>query len=74
MTFYASHIYREGNAVADNFANIGLSSPTLVWHDSPLLVARTALFLDYASFPGFHFSNQCASRHTRLSHFLILFS
>ncbi|RXH99591.1 hypothetical protein DVH24_021393 [Malus domestica] len=57
MAFYASHIYREGNVVADNFANIGLSSPTLVWLDSPLMTVHAALFSFYIDFSGFRFSN-----------------
>ena len=57
MTFYASHIYCEGNAVANNFANMGLSSPTFVWHDSPTMAVRAALSSDYIGLPGFRFSN-----------------
>lgn len=57
MTFYASHIYREGNLVADNFANMGLSSPSLTWHDSPPMAVRATLFSDYVGLPGYRFSN-----------------
>ncbi|TQD83472.1 hypothetical protein C1H46_030978 [Malus baccata] len=57
MTFYASHIYREGNLVADNFANMGLSSPSLTWHDSPPMTVRATLFSDYVGLPGYRFSN-----------------
>ena len=44
MTFYASHIYHEGNVVVDNFTNMGLSSPILVWLDSPWIAVHVALF------------------------------
>ncbi|XP_062028868.1 uncharacterized protein LOC133744853 [Rosa rugosa] len=35
MSFFSSHVLREGNTVADRLANLGLSSPSLVWHTSP---------------------------------------
>ena len=34
MTFRCSHVFREGNVVADGFANLGLGS-SLLWHVSP---------------------------------------
>ncbi|XP_050138315.1 uncharacterized protein LOC126614701 [Malus sylvestris] len=57
MTFYSSHIHREENFVANNFANMGLSSPTLTWHDSPSPAALAALFSDYVGLPRYRFSN-----------------
>ncbi|KAM1550676.1 hypothetical protein ACFX10_042911 [Malus domestica] len=57
MTFYSSHIHREGNFVQNNFANMGLSSPTLTWHDSPPPAARASLFSDYVGLTGYRFSN-----------------
>ena len=57
MTFYASHIYHEGNLVADIFANIGLSSPSLTWHDSPSMAAHAAMFSDYVGLSNYRFSN-----------------
>lgn len=35
MHFYASHIFREGNAVADKFSKMGLSQPSLKWWSTP---------------------------------------
>ncbi|KAL5766816.1 hypothetical protein ACOSP7_017433 [Xanthoceras sorbifolium] len=35
MDVSCSHVYREGNVVADTLANIGLSFPSSVWMDCP---------------------------------------
>lgn len=38
LVFFFSHIFRDGNVVADSFANIGMSSTNLVWQDSRLSI------------------------------------
>ncbi|KAL6143356.1 hypothetical protein ACLB2K_054051 [Fragaria x ananassa] len=35
ISFTCSHILREGNSVADRFANLGLASSSLCWHATP---------------------------------------
>ena len=44
MNFVVTHIYREGNHCADKLANLGLSSPDLVW----LTDVHTSIVEDFA--------------------------
>jgi hypothetical protein len=42
MNFIVSHIFREGNQVADCLANYGLSlSYIMFWHEMPLFIKNT---------------------------------
>ncbi|PRQ36596.1 putative ribonuclease H-like domain-containing protein [Rosa chinensis] len=51
MTFHCSHILREGNTVADRMTNMGLLSPSLVWHVSPPPNISPYLLMDDLGFP-----------------------
>ncbi|KAM5580142.1 hypothetical protein ABKV19_009733 [Rosa sericea] len=51
MSFYCSHVLREGNTVADRMANLGLASSSLVWHEVPPPALSLFLRMDDLGFP-----------------------
>ncbi|PRQ42163.1 putative arginine--tRNA ligase [Rosa chinensis] len=51
MDIRCSHIYREGNTVADSMANLGLSSSSLKWFASPPPVIWLPLHFDTVGLP-----------------------
>ena len=51
MTFRCSHVLREGNTVADGFANLGLASLSLIWHASPPRNVSHSLQRDILGYP-----------------------
>ncbi|KAK9931139.1 hypothetical protein M0R45_018433 [Rubus argutus] len=55
MQFRCSHIFREGNKVADALANFGLTSDTMVWWDSPPAFVVSLCNRDFLGLPNFHF-------------------
>ena len=55
MQFRCSHIFREGNQVADAFANFGLTSDVMVCWDSSLAFVVSLYHRDFMSFPNFRF-------------------
>nr|XP_004309966.2 PREDICTED: uncharacterized protein LOC101295881 [Fragaria vesca subsp. vesca] len=56
MTVKVSHIYREGNRVADCLANFGADNAGVHWWDSYPPCAITAYSRDLADFPNYRFS------------------
>ncbi|TQD76419.1 hypothetical protein C1H46_038047 [Malus baccata] len=55
MVFRCSHIFREGNAVADKLANLGLLSSSLVWHSTPPIEILPPLHSDFLGMPTYRF-------------------
>ncbi|CAB4302327.1 unnamed protein product [Prunus armeniaca] len=55
MNFFCTHIYREGNCVADMLANFGADNRAYYWRDSLPLWAATAYAKDLVGFPMFRF-------------------
>ncbi|KAJ4717448.1 Ribonuclease H protein [Melia azedarach] len=55
ISFYCSHIFREGNQVADSMANVGLSCPTFTWFAYPPAQIKEILFKNRWGFPNFRF-------------------
>ena len=55
MVFRCSHIFREGNVVADKLANLGLLSPSLVWHSVPPIEILPFLQSDFLGMPAYRF-------------------
>ncbi|KAL6139472.1 hypothetical protein ACLB2K_057776 [Fragaria x ananassa] len=51
MSFFCSHVLREGNTVADRLANLGMSSSSWIWHASPPAEIITFLRMDFLGFP-----------------------
>lgn len=51
-----SHIYREGNEIADTLANISLSFFDFTWWDSPLSEIKKSLLDDTWGIPKHRFS------------------
>ncbi|KAL6189533.1 hypothetical protein ACLB2K_040921 [Fragaria x ananassa] len=47
MNFRCSHIFREGNMVADKMANLGLSNASFTWYDNPPTELHGFLQADY---------------------------
>jgi hypothetical protein len=57
MNFFVSHIYREGNACADAFANLGLGLVNFVyWNVVPQFVCDS-FTRNEMGFPCFRFSH-----------------
>jgi ribonuclease HI len=56
MNFILSHIYREGNALADKFASLGLNSTGFIWFDVIPVVAMPAYNHNRLGLPLFRFS------------------
>ena len=56
ITFTCSHVLHEGNTVADRFANIGLRSSSLCWHDTPPPEVCPYLRMDALGFPYYRHS------------------
>jgi hypothetical protein len=56
MNFILSHIYREGNALADKFASLGLNSTGFIWFDVIPVVAIPAYNHNRLGLPLFRFS------------------
>ena len=55
MVFRCSHIFREGNVVADKLANLGLLSSSLVWHSTPPIEILPPLHSDFLGMPTYRF-------------------
>lgn len=55
MQFKVSHIYREGNHVADALANHGTTITGFVWWDSPPLFITHSCQQDWLGMPKFRF-------------------
>ena len=55
MRFYCSHIYREGNAVADCLASMGLHHTVPLWWDSAPPQAVTLVGRDMSLLPTYRF-------------------
>ncbi|KAJ4717451.1 Ribonuclease H [Melia azedarach] len=53
IPFYCSHIFREGNQVADSMANVGLSCPTFTWFGYQPAQIKEILFKNRWGFPNF---------------------
>jgi len=53
MTFYVTHIYREGNKCADILANTGLSIVSHQWFDQPPANIRANLVTNKIGLPKF---------------------
>ncbi|KAL6206588.1 hypothetical protein ACLB2K_023836 [Fragaria x ananassa] len=51
MSFFCSHVLREGNTVADKLANLGMSSSSWIWHASPPAEIIPFLRMDFLGFP-----------------------
>ena len=56
ISFTCSHILREGNSVADRFANLGLASSSLCWHATPPPEVCPYLRMDALGFPYYRHS------------------
>lgn len=56
MNFRCSHIFREGNMVADKMANLGLSNASFTWYDNPPTELHGFLQADYLGIPNYRFS------------------
>ncbi|KAL6214491.1 hypothetical protein ACLB2K_013925 [Fragaria x ananassa] len=56
ISFTCSHILREGNFVADRFANLGLASSSLCWHATPPPEVCPYLRMDALGFPYYRHS------------------
>jgi ribonuclease HI len=56
MYFVVSHIYREGNRVADKLANLGFGINDSLWFDSCSMVFRSDLVSNRLDLPNFRFS------------------
>ena len=56
MTFRSSHIFREGNKVADALANHGTSLTQLIWWDSAPPFILSYCSSDLMGLPQFRFS------------------
>jgi hypothetical protein len=55
MQFRSSHIFREGNRVADTLANHGIHSSGLIWWDLPLDYILSFCNHDWLGLPNFRF-------------------
>lgn len=55
MVFRCSHIFPEGNVVADKLANLGLLSSSLVWHSTPPIEILPHLHSDFLGMPTYRF-------------------
>ncbi|KAJ4710481.1 Ribonuclease H protein [Melia azedarach] len=55
MSFQCTHIYREGNKVADIMANLGLCSSGSIWFDTAPLQIKDALYKDCSGVPNYRF-------------------
>ncbi|CAL8991376.1 unnamed protein product [Prunus brigantina] len=55
MHFVCTHIYREGNCVADMLANFGADNHAYYWWDSLPSWAAIAYAKDLVGFPRFRF-------------------
>lgn len=56
MNFRSSHIFREGNQIADALVCFGLSYSGMTWWDSPLsLLILTFIYRDIMGLPNFRF-------------------
>ncbi|XP_004289281.1 PREDICTED: putative ribonuclease H protein At1g65750-like [Fragaria vesca subsp. vesca] len=51
MSFFCSHVLREGNIVADRLVNLGMSSSSWIWHASPPAEIIHFLRMDFLGFP-----------------------
>ena len=51
MTFRCSHVLHKRNTVADGFANLGLTSLSLIWHASPPPDVSHSLQRDILGYP-----------------------
>ncbi|KAL6188353.1 hypothetical protein ACLB2K_039746 [Fragaria x ananassa] len=51
MSFFCSHVLREGNTVADRLANLGMSPSSWIWHASPPAEIIPFLRMDFLGFP-----------------------
>ena len=56
LSFRCSHIFREGNVVADKMANLGLSNSSFTWYDTPPNEFQSYLHADYLGYPNYRFS------------------
>lgn len=55
MQFRSSHIFREGNRVADALANHGIHSTCLIWWDLPPDFVLSFCNHAWLGLPNFHF-------------------
>ncbi|KAJ0087757.1 hypothetical protein Patl1_33010 [Pistacia atlantica] len=55
MNIYCSHIYREGNRVADELANLGLKYHRLQWWENPPMEIQELLLHDFWGLPNYRF-------------------
>ncbi|KAJ4710484.1 Ribonuclease H protein [Melia azedarach] len=58
MSIQCTHIYREGNKVADIMANLGLCSSGSIWFNSAPLQIKDALYKDCSGVPNCRFITQ----------------